>query len=47
MSGMCDIVLKAPTKDTPRIQEIHILTAHFICELVDEILFGKFAHIDE
>ena len=47
MSGMCDIVLKAPSKDTPRIQEIHILTAHFICELVDEILFGEFAQVDE
>jgi D-sedoheptulose 7-phosphate isomerase len=48
MSGVCDIVLNVPSKDTPRIQEIHILAAHIICELVDEMLFGKFSmKIDE
>lgn len=43
ISGMCDIILNAPTNETPRIQEIHILAAHLICELVDEILFGRFS----
>ena len=43
MNGMCDILLNAPAKETPRIQEVHLLAAHLICELVDEILFGRFS----
>ena len=42
MLGLCDILLAAPTDNTPRIQELHITSAHIICELVDELMFGKF-----
>lgn len=31
----CDHVLRAPSSDTQRIQEIHILAGHAICELVE------------
>ncbi|HPU29881.1 MAG TPA: D-sedoheptulose 7-phosphate isomerase [Syntrophorhabdaceae bacterium] len=31
-----DIVIKTPSTDTPRIQEMHILIEHIICELVEE-----------
>jgi len=31
-----DIVIKTPSTDTPRIQEMHLLIEHIICELVEE-----------
>ena len=31
----CDINLVVPTNNTPRIQELHILFGHIICEAVD------------
>jgi D-sedoheptulose 7-phosphate isomerase len=37
--GMCGHLIKIPSKDTPRIQENHILIAHIICELVENSLF--------
>jgi D-sedoheptulose 7-phosphate isomerase len=39
--GMCDHLIKIPSKDTPRIQENHILIAHIICELVENSLFDS------
>ncbi|MDR2039132.1 MAG: SIS domain-containing protein [Bacteroidales bacterium] len=30
-----------PSDDTPRIQEIHILLMHIVCELVESALFSK------
>ena len=32
----CDLAFLAPETDTPRIQEMHILAAHIICELVED-----------
>ncbi len=43
MKGLCDHILIVEEKETARIQELHILSAHIICGLVDEIMFGKFA----
>lgn len=40
MKEYCDICLKVPSTDTPRIQESHILIGHIICGLVEESLFG-------
>ena len=34
----CDLCLCAPSKSTPRIQEIHITIGHTICELLEERL---------
>lgn len=42
MNGLCDFLLVSPSDNTARIQEIHIIAAHIICGLVDELLFGKF-----
>lgn len=36
---MCDLLIKIPSMDTPRIQENHILIAHIICEIVENSLF--------
>lgn len=41
MKDLCDFLLNVPSKDTPRIQEIHILLGHIICELVEKEIFGK------
>lgn len=40
VSGLCDICIKVPSKETPRIQESHILIGHIICCIVEEKLFG-------
>ncbi len=44
MPGLCDKILIVENQVTARIQEIHIMSAHIICGLVDEIMFGKFAN---
>ena len=36
MNKICDVNLVAPSKDTPRIQEIHIIIGHTICHLIDQ-----------
>jgi D-sedoheptulose 7-phosphate isomerase len=41
MASMCDILIDVPSKDTPRIQECHILIGHIICQLIEESLFPK------
>jgi D-sedoheptulose 7-phosphate isomerase len=40
MRAHSDIVLAAPTDDTPLIQQIHITAAHAICEVVERELFS-------
>lgn len=44
MKNLCDKIVIVDNKETARIQEIHIMCAHIICGLVDEIMFGKFAN---
>lgn len=39
MSGLCDLLLNAPSSDTPRIQESHIMMGHIVCELVEAAMF--------
>jgi D-sedoheptulose 7-phosphate isomerase len=41
MADLCDICIKIPSNDTPRIQEVHILIEHIICSIVEEELFGS------
>lgn len=41
MADLCDYCIKAPSDETPRIQEAHILIAHIICAIVEEEIFGK------
>jgi len=41
MEGSCDILIKVPSDETPRIQEMHILLAHVICAIVEKELFKK------
>ena len=39
MNSLCDIIIKIPSSDIPRIQESHILIGHIICQFIEEELF--------
>jgi D-sedoheptulose 7-phosphate isomerase len=41
MRPLCDHCLSAPSKETPLIQQIHIVAAHAICGLVERNMFGR------
>ncbi len=41
MNEHCRLMLRIPSDDTPRIQEMHMLLGHIICENVERILFKK------
>lgn len=40
LKEIADICLQVPSDDTPRIQEIHIMLGHIICEIIEKDLFG-------
>jgi D-sedoheptulose 7-phosphate isomerase len=40
MNGLCKLLIRVPSDDTPRIQESHILIGHIICENVERRVFG-------
>ena len=39
MKEICDVMIQVPSDDTPRIQEVHILVGHIICQLIEEEMF--------
>jgi D-sedoheptulose 7-phosphate isomerase len=41
MKEWSDYLINVPSKDTPRIQESHILIGHIICQLVEEKYFAS------
>jgi D-sedoheptulose 7-phosphate isomerase len=41
MIGRAETLFRVPSRQTPRIQETHILLGHVICELVDRKLFPE------
>jgi D-sedoheptulose 7-phosphate isomerase len=40
MKDLSDFLVAVPSKDTPRIQESHIMLGHIICQLVEEKYFA-------
>lgn len=40
MVERCDYVLNVPSKETPKIQECHIMFGHIICAIVEDVLYG-------
>lgn len=40
MRRHCDVCMAAPCVETPRVQEIHVVTYHAICAALEERLFG-------
>jgi len=41
LKGLCHYCLEVPSRNTPRIQEMHITIGHILCELVEEEIFGS------
>jgi D-sedoheptulose 7-phosphate isomerase len=41
MKDRCEVLFCVPSRQTPRIQETHILLGHILCELVDRHLFPE------
>lgn len=41
MKECSDLLIAVPSKDTPRIQESHILLGHIICEFVEKEIFPR------
>jgi D-sedoheptulose 7-phosphate isomerase len=42
LSGLVDLGIVVPSTSTQHIQEAHAAFGHIICELVEEMVFGKF-----
>jgi D-sedoheptulose 7-phosphate isomerase len=40
LAGWSDYLVAVPSKNTPRIQEAHIMLGHIVCELVEEQYFA-------
>jgi D-sedoheptulose 7-phosphate isomerase len=40
MAEHCDVLLAVPLRQTPRIQEVHLVTFHAICGALEQRLFG-------
>ncbi|TAN22226.1 MAG: SIS domain-containing protein [Acidobacteria bacterium] len=41
MAAEADILIAVPSRETPRIQECHLLIGHCLCQAVEEALFGR------
>lgn len=41
MGEIADMVFRVPSKDTPRIQEVHMLLGHSLCEIVEQKIFPQ------
>ncbi len=39
--ALADVCLMVPSRHTPRIQEVHILCAHTLCDVVERALFPR------
>ena len=37
MKSLCDVAIVVPADVTARIQEMHILCAHIICQIIDDM----------
>jgi D-sedoheptulose 7-phosphate isomerase len=40
MPPLCDVCLRIPSDETPKIQEGHIVAAHIVCGLIERALFA-------
>jgi D-sedoheptulose 7-phosphate isomerase len=44
LAARAEVAIIVPSRNTPRIQEVHITVGHVLCDLVDFLLFPeKFA----
>ena len=47
MAPLSDILLNVPSTSTPRIQEVHMLMGHIICQLVESAIFPNLYYHDK
>jgi len=47
LADMVDLAITVKSESTPRIQEVHILAGHILCELVDCLLFQGCGPMDD
>ena len=40
LQGICDYALTVPSNNTPRIQEVHTLSVHLLCEMIEKGIFA-------
>lgn len=40
MAEHCDALLCVPSRETPKIQECHIMFGHIICAIIEDVIFG-------
>jgi D-sedoheptulose 7-phosphate isomerase len=40
LAPYCDVLMAVPLSETPRVQEVHLVTYHAICEVLEQRLFG-------
>ena len=40
MDSICDLIIKIPSSNVPRIQESHMLLGHIICDLIEQEIFS-------
>ena len=38
MNALCDLNIVVPSEDTPRIQEMHIMIGHILCQAIDSTI---------
>ena len=46
MNDRAEVLFRVPSKQTPRIQETHILLGHILCDLIDRELFPEIYSAD-
>lgn len=39
MASLCDVLIQAPSNNTPLIQQVHITVAHIVCEIIETTMF--------
>lgn len=40
-TALADVVIAVPSRETPRIQEMHITVGHMLCDLVERAIVGR------
>ena len=40
LTKIVDLSIAVPSKETPRIQEMHILIGHTLCEIIEKVIFS-------
>ena len=41
LKNLVSLPITVPSRETPRIQEVHLLIIHIICEIIEDLIFKK------